>query len=84
MKSFHLFLIEKTTVFYPSYAARALDRTDVTIPMSDLENEETSEQLEKWQNVVILYSLRLLLAPLVESAVLLDRLLFVLEQGKGF
>ncbi|KOB72208.1 Protein RRNAD1 [Operophtera brumata] len=37
--------------------------------------------LRRWHRVVALYSLRLALAPLVETVILLDRVLFVLERG---
>ena len=34
-----------------------------------------------WWDVVTFYSMRLLLAPVIETAILLDRMLFVYEQG---
>ncbi|XP_013133338.1 PREDICTED: protein RRNAD1 isoform X2 [Papilio polytes] len=37
--------------------------------------------VSRWRHVVLLYSLRLLLAPAVETLVLLDRMLYVLEHG---
>ena len=37
--------------------------------------------LEEWWHVVIYYSLRLLFAPLIETVILLDRSLFLLEHG---
>ncbi|KAJ1521657.1 hypothetical protein ONE63_003303 [Megalurothrips usitatus] len=66
---------------FPSYAINALDRIGVVIPLSDLNSSETVERLHRWKDVVIFYSLRLLLAPLVESAVIIDRLFFVHEKG---
>ena len=39
--------------------------------------------LLQWKRVVIFYTLRLLLAPLVETILLLDRLLFLKELGKN-
>lgn len=38
-------------------------------------------KLAKWKHVVIFYTLRLMLAPLVESVILLDRMLSLLERG---
>lgn len=37
--------------------------------------------LSEWSKVAVFFMLRLLLAPCVESVVLLDRLLFLREQG---
>lgn len=39
--------------------------------------------LLQWKRVVIFYTLRLLLAPLVETILLLDRLLYLKEHGKN-
>ena len=39
--------------------------------------------LLQWKRVVIFYTLRLLLAPLVETILLLDRLLYLKELGKN-
>lgn len=38
---------------------------------------------EEWRKVVLYFVLRLALAPCVETMILLDRKLFLLEQGKG-
>ena len=43
--------------------------------------EELVEQ--EWRQVVVFFLLRLALAPVVEASVLLDRKLFLLEQGRG-
>ena len=42
---------------------------------------ETTPMLERWQDVVAFYVLRLLLAPLWEALILLDRLLYLREHG---
>ena len=51
----------------------------------DLELDENSEVISdltsQWWTVVVFYSLRLLLAPLIETVVLLDRMLSVHERG---
>jgi len=39
--------------------------------------------LLQWKRVVIFYTLRLLLAPLVETILLLDRLIYLKELGKN-
>ncbi|KAK3925106.1 Protein RRNAD1 [Frankliniella fusca] len=66
---------------FPSYAEKALSRINISIPMCDLTSSDISEQLKCWQDVVALYSLRLLLAPLIETVVLLDRLIYIQECG---
>jgi hypothetical protein len=53
------------------------------VPLEDVESEETRVNLSQWKRVVIFYTLRLLLAPLVETILLLDRLLFLQELGKN-
>ena len=37
--------------------------------------------LEKWKQVVAFYTLRLSLSPVVETLILLDRQLYLYEQG---
>ncbi|XP_050715455.1 methyltransferase-like protein 25B [Eriocheir sinensis] len=67
---------------FPSYAKAAITRLpNVSLLEEDLTSEQTLHNLARWQQVVVYYSLRLLLAPVVESVVLLDRLLFLFENG---
>ena len=40
-----------------------------------------SEMLPFWRRVTVHYALRLLVAPLIESCILLDRLLYLRENG---
>jgi len=40
--------------------------------------------LARWKDVVIIFMLRLAIAPCVESVILLDRLLYLREQGKCY
>lgn len=53
------------------------------IPLSELETcgERLAALLCEWRAVAVFFMLRLVLAPCVESALLLDRLLFLREQG---
>ncbi|KAK9889473.1 hypothetical protein WA026_004748 [Henosepilachna vigintioctopunctata] len=44
-------------------------------------SKEVKECLEQWKSVVIFYSFRLFFAPLIESLILYDRLLFLQEKG---
>ncbi|KAK8380525.1 hypothetical protein O3P69_016841 [Scylla paramamosain] len=67
---------------FSTYAKQAVSRLqDVVLPEVDLTSEETLHNLTRWQQVVVYYSLRLLLAPVVEAVVLLDRLLFLHDNG---
>ncbi|XP_076053409.1 methyltransferase-like protein 25B isoform X2 [Oratosquilla oratoria] len=64
------------------YAQTAIARLpDVTFMDEDLDNERVKEMLDRWMQVVVFYSIRLMLAPVVESVVLLDRLMYLYEQG---
>lgn len=64
------------------YVRRGLQRVglDPQLPLSlaALEAHQAQEN-----RVVAFYSLALLLAPLVETLILLDRLLYLQEQGEG-
>lgn len=59
----------------------ALKKLDLSVPKEDLISEETLGNLLSWQNVVKYYSLRLMLAPLIETVILLDRKAYLLEKG---
>ena len=54
---------------------------DIVLDRGDLSSEDIQSCLKQWQRVVIFYSLRLMLAPVIESFVQLDRLLYLTEQG---
>ncbi|XP_076297897.1 methyltransferase-like protein 25B [Lasioglossum baleicum] len=47
----------------------------------DINNSEIASHLNRWQEVLIFGSLRMMLAPLVETVVLLDRSLFLSEKN---
>ncbi|GFY46032.1 protein RRNAD1 [Trichonephila inaurata madagascariensis] len=67
---------------FPVYAERVLSRTNVVRIRPDLLlTPETVECLEKWKDVLIFYILRLMTAPVVESLILIDRLIYLYEQG---
>ncbi|XP_044764870.1 protein RRNAD1-like isoform X2 [Coccinella septempunctata] len=51
------------------------------IDAHQIENEEIQHCLEQWNSVVIFYSFRLFFAPLIESIILYDRLLCLIEKG---
>ncbi|ODM91699.1 Protein RRNAD1 [Orchesella cincta] len=66
--------------FY-EYATAAISRVpNLTIDNSELTTPYIKDCVNDWFKVVIFYSLRLLTANVVETAVLLDRSLFVKEQ----
>ncbi|KAH8365221.1 hypothetical protein KR084_006267 [Drosophila pseudotakahashii] len=44
-----------------------------------LSNEQTETDLANWQRIISFYTLRLMMAPLVESIILYDRCLFLME-----
>jgi hypothetical protein len=55
----------------------------LAVPLEEIESEETQLDLLQWKRVVVFYTLRLLLAPLVETILLLDRVLYLKELGKN-
>ncbi|GFU75677.1 protein RRNAD1 [Trichonephila clavipes] len=67
---------------FPVYAARVLRRTNMLRILPDFFiSPEAAECIEKWKDVLVFYSLRLMTAPVVESLILLDRLIYLYEQG---
>lgn len=65
----------------PRYASQGLKRLGLSSEIPDDILEEASRFLEQWRQVVIFYSLRLSMSPVVESLILLDRQLYLYEQG---
>ncbi|KAJ2948205.1 hypothetical protein O0L34_g10015 [Tuta absoluta] len=66
---------------FRKYCEQAIERINITLP-NDTEIWSRGEaDLKQWRRVVIVYSLRLALAPLVETVVLLDRVICILEHG---
>ncbi|XP_015683065.1 protein RRNAD1 [Protobothrops mucrosquamatus] len=61
---------------FEQYARRGLERVGMS-PSGPLEAASLAEQ----QRVVVFFSLALLLAPLVETLILLDRMIYLQEQG---
>lgn len=81
MKHSGLKSIKKLSSFR-EYCRDAVINLGIQIPESEIDAVDTVENLNKWKNVVIFYTLRLMFAPLVESVILYDRMLFLLENGK--
>ena len=71
-------------ISFPEYATKATQDLNITF---DFQNptllKRIDVHLKEWWNVVTYYSLRLLFAPLIETVILLDRCLFLLEQGSN-
>lgn len=65
---------------FPVYVQNALKRINLIIPPEDISSPFIIECLKQWKLVVIFYSLRLLIAPIIETLLLLDRLLFLYEK----
>ena len=55
---------------------------DVNLDANDLTSAHIHLCLQQWKRVVAFYTLRLLMAPLIETAVQLDRLLYIYEKGR--
>lgn len=73
--------IKRLTTFR-EYCKQAVSHLDgVHIPDIDIDSGDTIENLNNWKSVVIFYSLRLMLAPIIESVILYDRMLCLLERG---
>ena len=61
---------------------KATEKLDIDI-QPDLESmaTEISGMLQEWMKVVYFYTLRVMIAPVIETVVLLDRALFITENG---
>ncbi|KAM9214825.1 methyltransferase-like protein 25B [Leptosomus discolor] len=66
---------------FPQYARLGLPRVGLDPAAIPLDSEAVGAMLEQQDKVVAFFSLTLLLAPLVETLILLDRLLYLREQG---
>ncbi|NXX52529.1 RRNAD protein, partial [Scopus umbretta] len=69
------------TLSFPQYARLGLPRVGLDPAAVPLDSEAIGAMLEQQHKVVAFFSLTLLLAPLVETLILLDRLLYLREQG---
>lgn len=73
--------IKRLTTFR-EYCEQAVSHLDgVRIPDHDIDSSDTTQNLNRWKSVVVFYTLRLMLAPIVESVILYDRMLCLLENG---
>ena len=60
----------------------AVEKMKVQLDTNELNSSHVNMCLDQWKRVVAFYSLRLLMAPLIETAVQLDRLLYIYEKGE--
>jgi len=71
-----------TSMSFFDYARAAMDKLELHFDrIGEGKKEEVTALLDNWQLVVVHYTLRVLMAPLVESCILLDRLVFLKENG---
>lgn len=52
---------------------------DIEIPDEEFSTVDVEKDLAEWKKVVIFYTLRLFIAPLLETVILYDRMLWILE-----
>lgn len=73
--------IKRLTTFR-EYCKQAVSHLDgMCIPDIDIDSDDTIENLNNWKSVVIFYTLRLMVAPIIESVILYDRMLCLMERG---
>lgn len=68
-------------ISFAQYAQTATKKLAVPLTEEDLNDPALDASLGRWWEVVVFYSLRLSLAPVIETAILLDRSLFLYENG---
>lgn len=64
------------------YCNKAVVKLGIRIKDESARSESAQKNLTQWGRVVKFYTLRLMLAPLMETVILLDRLLYLQEIGK--
>ncbi|XP_037298868.1 protein RRNAD1-like [Manduca sexta] len=70
------------TMTFEKYCTLAVEKLNMPMLLTPEALSCGASDLEQWRRVVtVVYTLRLAVAPLVETLILLDRVLYVLEQG---
>ena len=64
------------------YAEKALGRLGLEPRLTPAQMCVARGRLDRWREVVAFYVLRLSLAPLLESLILLDRVMYLAENGE--
>ncbi|XP_055609237.1 methyltransferase-like protein 25B [Uranotaenia lowii] len=70
-----------TNLSFQQYCDRATSGLGFELPVEELNSQVVLSDLRHWERVVKFYTLRLMFAPLIESVILYDRWLYLLEQG---
>lgn len=85
IKALWLYLFGSVSAWLFRYCEKAFQRLGVPYDLSDEEISEAEAMIEThWRAVVGAYTVRLALAPLVEAYILLDRMLYLSENGQFF
>ena len=64
------------------YAKKAFERLNLEVPADEeLDNSGIDEMLGQWNKVIVMFSLGMMIGPVVESVILLDRMLYLAENG---
>ena len=66
---------------FREYSKIAMNGLNISIPAEELDSPFVNKCLEHQKKVVIFYSLRLLMSPLVETLILLDFINYLKEKG---
>ncbi|XP_064608363.1 uncharacterized protein LOC135472677 isoform X2 [Liolophura sinensis] len=66
---------------FHKYAEVCLKKLDVDPDLSEAQLHSAQTQIGRWRDVVAFYTLRLALAPVIETLILLDRQLYLWEYG---
>jgi len=70
-----------TDMTFLEYYHKAVRGMNIHIPEEELDSEYVKSCLAQFKRVLVFYSLRLLIAPLIESLILLDFISYLRENG---
>jgi len=68
-------------ISFQDYAIKATSNLTVKFGPEEFCTDEINEELESWWKVVVYYTIRLSLAPVLETVILLDRCISLYENG---
>ena len=67
---------------FAEYVEKAYKKLNLgDVPIRQLQSDEVERMLNDWKNVLIFFTLALMIAPVIESVILLDRVIFLLENN---
>lgn len=69
--------------FFFRYAKLALEKSGLDSNIDDDVLRTVQCKLSRWKDVVAFHTIRLSLAPVVESLILMDRMFYLKEQGNS-